>query len=218
MSITVFLADDHAVLREGLKLLLESQEDIITVIGNAANGRDAVRQTVKLRPDVIIMDISMPELNGIDATYQILEACPSTRIIILSMHAASEHILRALRAGARGYLLKESAGKEVIQAVRTVYGGGRYLSGKISDNLIDNYLKKYGDDSIDDPLSKLSPREKEIMQLVAEGKSSAEIANMIFLSPKTIETYRSRLMQKLNVNDITGLIKIALKHNLIPLE
>ncbi|MCX5811466.1 MAG: response regulator transcription factor [Proteobacteria bacterium] len=217
MSITVFLADDHAVLREGLKLLLESQEDII-VSGNAANGRDAVRQTIKLRPDVIIMDISMPELNGIDATYQILEVCPSTRIIILSMHAASEHILRALKAGARGYLLKESAGKEIIQAVRTVYGGGRYLSLKISDNLIDNYLQRYGDNDIDNPLSRLSPREKEIMQLVAEGKSSIEIANIIFLSPKTVETYRSRLMQKLNVRDITGLIKIALKHDLIPLE
>jgi DNA-binding NarL/FixJ family response regulator len=217
MSITVFLADDHAVLREGLKLLLESQEDI-KVIGDAANGRDAVKQTKKLRPDVIIMDISMPELNGIDATCQILEACPSTRIIILSMHAASEHILRALKAGARGYLLKESAGKEIIQAVQTVYGGSRYLSRKISDNLIDNYLLKYGDDDISNPLSRLSPREKEIMQLVVEGKSSVEIANIIFLSPKTVETYRSRLMQKLNVGDIAGLIKIALKHDLIPLE
>lgn len=217
MSITVFLADDHTVLREGLKLLLESQEDII-VIGNAANGRDAVRQTAKLRPDVIIMDISMPELNGIDATYQILEMCPSTRIIVLSMHAASEHILRALKAGACGYLLKESAGKEIIQAVQTVYSGGRYLSRKISDSLIDNYLQMYGDNDIDNPLSKLSPREKEIMQLVVEGKSSMEIANIIFLSPKTVETYRSRLMQKLNVSDIAGLIKIALKHNLIQLE
>jgi DNA-binding NarL/FixJ family response regulator len=217
VSITVFLADDHTVLREGLKLLLESQEDII-VIGNAANGRDAVRQTAKLRPDVIIMDISMPELNGIDATYQILEMCPSTRIIVLSMHAASEHILRALKAGACGYLLKESAGKEIIQAVQTVYSGGRYLSRKISDSLIDNYLQMYGDNDIDNPLSKLSPREKEIMQLVVEGKSSMEIANIIFLSPKTVETYRSRLMQKLNVSDIAGLIKIALKHNLIQLE
>jgi DNA-binding NarL/FixJ family response regulator len=217
VSITVFLADDHAVLREGLKLLLESQEDI-TVIGNASNGRDAVRQTAKLRPDVMIMDISMPELNGIDAAYQILEMCPSTRIIMLSMHAASEHILRALKSGASGYLLKESAGKEIIQAIRTVYNGGRYLSRKISDNLIDNYLQRYGDNDIDNPLSRLSPREKEIMQLVVEGKSSVEIANIIFLSPKTVETYRSRLMQKLNVADITGLIKIALKHNLIPLE
>jgi DNA-binding NarL/FixJ family response regulator len=217
VSITVFLADDHAVLREGLKLLLESQEDIV-VVGNASNGRDAVRQTAKLCPDVIIMDISMPELNGIDASYQILEACPTTRIVILSMHAASEHILHALKAGVRGYLLKESAGKEIIQAVRNVYSGGRYLSRKISDNLIDNYLQKYMENDIDNPLSRLSPREKEIMQLVVEGKSSMEIANIIFLSPKTVETYRSRLMQKLNVSDIAGLIKIALKHDLIPLE
>jgi DNA-binding NarL/FixJ family response regulator len=217
MSITVFLADDHAVLREGLKLLLESQDDI-KVIGDAANGRETVKQAGKLRPDIIIMDISMPELNGIDATYRILEICPSTRIIILSMHAASEHILHALKAGAQGYLLKESAGKEIIQAVRAVYGGGRYLSRKISDKLIDNYLLKYGDDDPEDPLSKLSTREKEIMQLVAEGKSSTEIANIIFLSPKTVETYRSRLMQKLNVTDIAALVKLALRHGLIPLE
>jgi len=217
MSITVFLADDHAVLREGLKLLLESQEDI-RVIGDAANGRETVRQASKLRPDIIIMDISMPELNGIDATCRILEMCPSTRVIILSMHAASEHILHALKAGAQGYLLKESAGNEIIQAVRAVYGGSRYLSRKISDKLIDNYLLKYGDDDLEDPLSKLSPREKEIMQLVVEGKSSTEIANIIFLSPKTVETYRSRLMQKLNVTDIAALVKLALKCGLIPLE
>jgi len=217
MNITVFLADDHAVLREGLKLLLESQNDI-KVIGEAANGRDAVRQAAKLRPDVIIMDISMPELNGIDASYQIAESCPSTKIIILSMHSAPEHILHSLKAGARGYLLKESAGKEVVQAVRTVHSGGRYLSRKISDNLIDDYLQRYAGDDLDDPISRLSPREKEIMQLVAEGKSSMEIANIIFLSPKTVETYRSRLMQKLNVNDIAGLIKIALKLGMIQLE
>ncbi|OGP65850.1 MAG: hypothetical protein A3K22_00695 [Deltaproteobacteria bacterium RBG_16_42_7] len=164
------------------------------------------------------MDISMPELNGIDASYQILEACPSTRIIMLSMHSASEHILRALKAGARGYLLKESAGKEVAHAVRTVHGGARYLSQKISDNLLESYIQKYEVDSPDNPLSRLSPREKEILQLVVEGKSSAEIASIVLLSPKTVETYRSRMMQKLNVSDIPGLVKLALRHNLISLE
>ncbi len=217
MSITVLLADDHTVLREGLKLLLESQEDI-KVIGDVTNGRDAIRQAAKLKPEVIIMDISMPELNGIDATYQIIEDHPSTKIIILSMHSASEHILRALKAGAKGYLLKESAGKEVVDAVRAVHNGRRYLSQKISDDLIDTYIEKYEVCDPDNPLSRLSPREKEILQLVVEGKSSTEIANIVFLSPKTIETYRSRLMQKLNVSDVLGLVKFALRHNLIPFE
>lgn len=217
MSITVFLADDHAVVREGLKLLLEMQSDI-QVIGDAENGRDALRQVTKLHPDVVIMDISMPELNGIDAAQQILEQCPSTKIIILSMHSASEHIFRALRAGVKGYLLKESAGVEVAQAVRTVHKGGRYLSQKISDQVIDNYLEKNEGNEPENPVERLSPREVEILQLVVEGKSSADIAKTVFLSPKTVETYRSRLMQKLNVNDIPGLVKLAIKHGLISLE
>jgi DNA-binding NarL/FixJ family response regulator len=217
MSISVFLADDHAIVREGLKLLLETQPDI-HVVGNAVDGRDALRQVIKLRPDVVVMDISMPELNGIDAAQQILQQCPSTKIIILSMHSASEHIFRALRAGVRGYLLKESAGIEVANAVRTVHKGGRYLSQKISDQVIDNYLEKYEGNDPEDPFMRLSPREIEILQLVVEGKSSADIAKTVFLSPKTVETYRSRLMQKLNVNDMPGLVKLAIKHGLISLE
>jgi DNA-binding NarL/FixJ family response regulator len=217
MSISVFLADDHAIVREGLKLLLETQPDI-HVVGNAVDGRDALRQVVKLHPDVVVMDISMPELNGIDAAQQILQQCPSTKIIILSMYSASEHIFRALRAGVKGYLLKESAGIEVAKAVRAVYKGGRYLSQKISDQVIDNYLEKYEGNGPEDPLARLSPREIEILQLVVEGKSSADIAKTVFLSPKTVETYRSRLMQKLNVNDMPGLVKLAIKHGLISLE
>jgi DNA-binding NarL/FixJ family response regulator len=217
MSISVFLADDHAIVREGLKLLLETQPDI-QVVGNAVDGRDALRQVVKLRPDVVVMDISMPELNGIDAARQILQQCPSTKIIILSMHSASEHIFRALRAGVKGYLLKESAGIEVAKAVQAVYKGGRYLSQKISDQVIDNYLEKYEGNDSGDPFTRLSPRETEILQLVVEGKSSADIAKTVFLSPKTVETYRSRLMQKLNVNDMPGLVKLAIKHGLISLE
>jgi DNA-binding NarL/FixJ family response regulator len=217
LNITVFLADDHAVVREGLRLLLEMQPDI-RVVGEAENGRDALRQVTTLRPDIVIMDISMPELNGIESTRQILNQCPSTKIVVLSMHSASEHVFRALGAGAKGYLLKESAGVEVTKAVRTVHKGGRYLSQKISDMVIDDYLGKNGGDNSGSPFARLSAREIEIFQLVVEGKSSADIAKTVFLSPKTIETYRSRLMQKLNVKDIPGLVKLAIKHGLVSLE
>lgn len=217
MSITVFLADDHAVVRDGLRFLLEAQPDI-SVIGDAANGRDAVRLVAQLCPDVVIMDIAMPELNGVEAARKIGEVCPSTQVIILSMHSTTEHIFRALQAGARGYLLKESAGIEVVNAVRAVHAGHRYLSPKISDGLIDDYVRQREAAGAKSPLARLSPREREVLQLVVEGKSSAEIADMLSLSLKTIETYRSRLMRKLGISDLPGLVKFAIQHGLTPLE
>ncbi|MFQ5400926.1 MAG: response regulator [Anaerolineae bacterium] len=216
MTITVFLADDHTIVRDGLRLLLNSQPDI-EVVGDAADGREAVRQVRELKPNIVILDIAMPELNGIEAAAQIRSECPATDVIILSMYATTEHIFQALNAGARGYLLKESAGIEVVNAARTVHDGGRYLSQKISDKVIQDYLQqRTGQDH--SPLSRLSHREREILQLVVEGKSSAEIADILFLSPKTIETYRSRLMQKLNITDIPTLVKFAIQHGLTPLE
>ena len=217
MSITVFLADDHAVVREGLRALLEAQPDI-SVIGDAANGRGAVRQTTQLRPDVVVMDIAMPDLNGIEATRQVGEVCPSTQVIILSMHSTAEHVFRALQAGACGYLLKESAGIEVVNAVRAVHAGHRYLSQKISDRLIDDYVRHRQAAETKSPLARLSPREREVLQLVVEGKSSVEIAGILSLSLKTIETYRSRLMQKLGISNLPGLVKFAIQHGLTPLE
>ena len=181
MSITVFLADDHAVLRDGLRVLLEAQPDI-RVIGDAANGREAVRRVARLRPDVVVMDIAMPELNGIEAAREIGRVCPSTQVIILSMHATTEHIFRALQAGARGYLLKESAGIEVVNAVRAVHADHRYLSQKISDGLVDDYVRQRQPAEAESPLARLSPREREVLQRVVEGKSSAEIADILFLS------------------------------------
>ncbi len=217
MSITVFLADDHTVLRDGLQYLLEAQQDI-KVVGNAAEGRDAVRQVVQLRPDVVILDIAMPELNGIEATRQIREVCPSAQILILSMHSTTEHVFRALQAGARGYLLKESAGIEVVKAVRAVHAGRRYLSEEISDRVIDDYVRQREDVEAKSPLARLSPREREILQLIVEGKSSEEIANILFLSRKTVDTYRSRLMRKLGINDLPGLVKFAIQYGLTPLK
>jgi DNA-binding NarL/FixJ family response regulator len=217
LAITVFLADDHAVVRDGLKFLLGAQPDI-SVIGDAANGRQAVRRVARLRPDVAVMDIAMPELNGIEATREIRQVCPSTQVIILSMHSTTEHVFQALEAGARGYLLKESAGIEVVAAVRAVHAGHRYLSQRISDRLIDDYVRQRQAAETESPLARLSPREREVLQLVVEGKTSAQIAAILSLSLKTVETYRSRMMQKLGISDLPGLVKFAIQHGLTPLE
>ncbi len=213
MEIKVFLSDDHTIVRDGLKVLLEADKDI-NVIGQSDNGRDAVQQAQKLEPDIVIMDIAMPGLNGIEAAQQILESCPSTRVIILSMYSSKEYIFRALQAGAQEYLLKESAGQEVVKAVRTVFSGKRYTSERITESVLDSYAQQNKAASAKSPLERLSSREREILQLVVEGKSSAEIAKTIYLSPKTVETYRSRLMQKLGVNDMPGLVKFAIQHGL----
>lgn len=217
MSITVFLADDHAVVRDGLRYLLEAQPDI-EVVGDAADGREAVHQVGGLCPDVVIVDIAMPQLNGIEAARQMRAACPCTEVIILSMHSTSEHIFRALQAGALGYILKESAGVEVVKAVRATHAGHRYLSQKISDQLVDDYLRHRTDEGAPSPLEELTPREREVLQLVVEGKTSAEIAGILHLSPKTVETYRSRLMRKLDIGDLPSLVKFAIQHGLTTLE
>ena len=217
MSITVFLADDHAVVRDGLRYILENQSDIV-VIGDAADGRDAVQQVARLKPDVAIVDITMPELNGIDATLQIRDLCPFTEVIILSMHANTMHISRALQAGARGYLVKESAGVEVVEAVRAVYDGHHYLSQAVSDTVIDDYVAQNRRVGSKSSLDALSSREREVLQLVVEGKSSTEIAGILNLSPKTVESYRSRLMRKLDIGDLPTLVRFAIKQGLTPLE
>jgi two-component system, NarL family, response regulator NreC len=217
MSITVFLADDHAVMRDGLKLLLETQKDI-QVVGAAGDGREAVRLVAKLRPQVAFMDISMPQLNGIEAARQLREVCPGTKLIILSMHSSSEHVLQALQAGARGYLLKAAPGREVVQAVRAVHAGNRYLSKKIADEMIDNFLMVSEGANPENPLAHLSSREREVLQLVAEGHSSTEIAQILPLSPRTVETYRSRLMKKLGLKDRAALIKFAIRHGIVSAE
>jgi len=217
VTIRVLLADDHAVVRDGLRLILEAQGDI-AVTGDATDGREAVRLAQALQPDVIVIDIAMPLLNGIEATHQILQVCPDAQVVILSMHATSEHIYRALQAGAQGYLLKESAGQEVVEAVRAVYAGQRYLSQRIVGTVIEEYVQLRESGSSTSPLQRLTAREREILQLVVEGKSSAEIADILSLSTKTVETYRSRLMQKLDIHDLPGLVKFAIQHGLTSLE
>jgi DNA-binding NarL/FixJ family response regulator len=206
----VLLADDHAVVRDGLRALLEQVGDF-EIVGTAGNGRDAVAEAQRLSPDVVVMDIAMPELDGIEATRRILEKCAGTKVLILSMVLSSEHLHRAMHAGARGYVLKESAGDEVVEAVRAVQAGKRYLSHKISETMIDDYLR---DGVRVSPLDSLSLRERDVLQLVVEGQTNSVIAAKLSLSPKTIETYRTRIMRKLKVHDTVELVKFAMRHGL----
>ena len=208
MTIRVLLADDHTLMREGLRALLNTATDI-EVVGEVRTGREAERQVVQINPDVVLMDIAMPDLNGIEAARVIHLRCPAVRIVMLSMHATAEYVYRAFEAGACGYLLKEVAVEEVITAVRTVHGGGRYLSPVLAESVPDpasGYARG--------PVDSLSTRERQVLQLVVEGRTSNEIARMIHLSPKSVDTYRSRLMLKLDVRDLPSLVKFALEHGL----
>lgn len=214
MTIRILLVDDHAVMRDGLRALLEAEPDL-RVVGNAGDGREGVKQALALRPEVAILDVAMPGLNGVEAARQIVEACPETRVIMLSMYSAAEYVFRALQAGARGYLLKDSAGQSVVEAVRAVHAGRRYLCPSISETVIDDYVRQH---TPQDPLGLLTQREREILQLLVEGKSSAEMGALLSLSSKTVETYRSRIMEKLGIDNLPGLVKFALQHGLTTLE
>ena len=214
MSITVLIVDDHPVVSEGLRSLIEAQDDL-RVVACVSDGREAVNKARELKPDVVLMDIAMPNLNGIEATHLIRARLETTQVVILSMHSNQEYVLRALQAGARGYVLKKSASKEVVEAIRTAHKGGRYLSQKLVEGAIDDLLRG---GSITDPLDVLSSRERQVLQLLVEGKSNAVIARSLFLSPKTVETYRARVMQKLNIDDIPSLVKFAIQHGITPLE
>jgi DNA-binding NarL/FixJ family response regulator len=214
MKIRVYIADDHAIIRDGLRALLEARDDI-EVVGGAGDGRQAVAEARQMQPDIVLMDISMPGLNGIEAAALLREAAPKARVIMLSMHATSEHLFRALQAGARGYVLKNSAGAELLDAVRTVHAGKRYFSPKVADILVSGYVREERGVS---PVQALSGREREILQLIAEGRTSAEVAQSLSLSPKTVDTYRSRLMQKIGVADVVGLVKFAILHGITTLD
>lgn len=213
MSISVFIADDHAIVREGLTTLLDSQSDI-DVLGTAATGREALVQISHLKPHVAILDISMPELDGIEATRQLKKILPDLNVIVLSMHSSAQYVFHALEAGARGYLLKESAGKEILAAVRTVHVGRRYMSSGVAEIVADGLSGRSGAS----PLESLSKREREIIKLVADGHSSAKIGILLSLSPKTVDSYRSRLMQKLHISDLPGLVKFAIQHGITSLD
>jgi DNA-binding NarL/FixJ family response regulator len=213
MSISVFVADDHAIVRDGLVALLRAQPGL-AIVGTASNGSEAVAKVLETRPRIVILDISMPGLSGIEVARQIAAALPETRIVMLSMHSAAQYVFQALEAGAHGYLLKESASAEIADAVRAVDRGQRYLSRKAAEIVAQGISERQGGNALD----ALSRREREVLRLVADGHSSAKIGELLHLSPKTVDSYRSRLMQKLQVNQLAGLIKFAIQHGVTTLE
>jgi DNA-binding NarL/FixJ family response regulator len=217
VTISVFLADDHTVVREGLRAYLDAEPDI-TVIGEAGNGREAVEQVASLQPDVAVLDIGMPRLGGIEATREIDDLPTPTRIIILSMHRTNEYVFRALQAGASGFVAKDSAARELVEAVRTVHLGHRYLSQRISDQLLDDYVERRETAEDRSPVDELSEREQQILEQLVDGKTTSEISESLSLSSTTVNTYRSRLMKKLDIGDMPTLVKFAIRHGLTELE
>jgi DNA-binding NarL/FixJ family response regulator len=212
MGITVLLADDHGVLRDGVRRLLEANSDI-RVVAVADNGHEALEKATEVRPDVVLLDIAMPGLSGIEATRAIMARLPKTAVVILSMHSSTELVQEALRARARGYLLKEAAGEEVVKAVRAVAAGRRYLGAGITDLVIEGCIHGRGATA-----ALLTARERDVLRLVVEGKSNIETAAALGLSPRSVETYRLRLMQKLGLSDLPSLVKFAIRHGITTLE
>jgi DNA-binding NarL/FixJ family response regulator len=215
-KVSVLLADDHKIVRDGLRMLLEAGGHI-KVVAEAGDGRTAVRRSRDASPDVVVMDIAMPDLNGIEATRQIRRECPDTEVVILSMYGTSEYVFRALEAGAKGYVLKRSAGRELEDAVQSAHIGRRFLSRRATESLVDGVLRQRTV-SGESPLEKLSEREREVLQLLVEGKSGAAIARTLFLAESTVQTYRGRIMEKLEIHDLPGLVRFAILHGLTTLE
>ncbi len=218
MKIRVLLADDHTVMRQGIRALLEKQKDI-EVVGEASNGREAVEMTKTGCPDVVVIDIGMPDLNGIDATRQILSDCggAGTRVLALSMHADRRFVAGMLGAGASGYMLKDAAFDELAAAIRAVAKGAIYLSPQITDVVVDDYARRIADTD-QSAFSRLSEREREVLQLIAEGQTTKQIATHLHVSVKTIETHRQKIMEKLDVHSIAELTKYAIREGLTELE
>jgi len=207
--IRILLADDHAVVRQGFRMILSAHPDL-EIVGEAGNGREAVELAATLRPDVVVMDVAMPELNGIEATRRLTADNPHTRVVALSMHKDSVYVREILRAGARGYLLKDSVADDLVAAVRAVASGEGYLSPGVSNAVLDDYRKH-----VTNPIDLLSSREREVLQMLAEGKTNKEIAVVLNLSVYTVEAHRGRIMEKLNVHSINELVRFAVRNGLI---
>lgn len=205
----VLLADDHAILRKGVRMLIASQPDL-EVVGEAKNGREAVEEALRLVPDIVVMDVSMPELNGIEGTRQICEQLRDTKVIGLSMHKDSVYVREILRAGARGYLLKDSEDDDLLRAIRAVARGEAYLSPAVSDAVLTDYRKH-----VSHPIDLLTSREREVLSLIAEGKTNKEIANALNLSVYTVESHRGSVMEKLNLHNTGDIVRFALRNGLV---
>lgn len=212
--IRILLADDHTVVRKGLRLLLENQPDF-QVVGDAADGREAIAMAEQQRPDVMVMDVAMPVLNGIEAARQIGAKLPSIAIVFLSMHSDEGYVLKALKAGARAYLLKDSAEYDLISAVKAVSAGKAFFSPAISKMLAEDYIRQMRDQKVDDTFELLTTREREVLQLLAEGRSNKEVATFLELSPHTVETHRSNILEKLNLHTGAELILYAIRKGVV---
>ncbi|HZS51852.1 MAG TPA: response regulator transcription factor [Bryobacterales bacterium] len=208
-KIRILLADDHPVVRQGFRLILTAQPDM-EIVGEAGNGREAVELAQGLLPDVVVMDVAMPELNGIEATRRLARVAPRTRVLALSMHKDSVYVREILRAGARGYLLKDSVDRDLLAAVRSVAGGEGYLSPGVADAVLSDYRRH-----VTDPLDLLSSREREVLQMIAEGKTNKEIAAALNLSVYTVDAHRGRIMEKLNLHSMGELVRFAMRSGLI---
>lgn len=207
-KIRILLADDHAVVRQGFRMILAGQADM-EILGEAGNGREAVELAEQLQPDVVVMDVAMPELNGIEATRRLAVSAPHTRVLALSMHKDSVYVREILRAGARGYLLKDAADSDLLAAVRAVSRGEGYLSPAISDAVLSDYRRH-----VTNPIDLLSSREREVLQMIAEGKTNKDIANVLSLSVYTVDAHRGHIMEKLNLHSTTDLVRFAIRNGL----
>jgi two-component system response regulator NreC len=214
MSFRVLIADDHGIVRQGLRALLEKSDEV-SVVGEAADGREAVRLAAELKPNIVVMDIAMPLLNGIDAAAQILGRDPDTGVIMLSMHADESYILRALNAGAKGYLLKDSAEGDILPAVRTVAMGRPFFSPVIAATLLEEYLQTMKKHKVQDSYDLLTDREKEVLQLLAEGKTNKDVAALLNLSPYTVDSHRTNVMHKLNLHNTAEIVLYAVRKNIV---
>lgn len=207
--IRILLVDDHALVRQGFKMILVAQPDM-EIVGEAGNGREAIQRAEELRPDIVVMDVAMPELNGIEATRRLLASLPHTRVIALSMHKDSVYVRETLRAGARGYLLKDSPAGDLVTAVRSVASGESYLSPGVSNAVLDDYRRH-----VTNPIDLLTTREREVLQMLAEGKTNKEVAVVLNLSVYTVDAHRGRIMEKLNLHSINELVRFAVRNGLI---
>jgi DNA-binding NarL/FixJ family response regulator len=214
-AICVLLADDHTLIRAGIRGLLQGL-DGVEVIGEAGDGHEALQLAQTLHPDIVLLDIGMPALNGLEVAARLTKLDPAMRVVILSMHISEEYVLQALRAGAAGYLLKGSAVAELELAIRAVARGDIYLSPAVSRSVVDEYVRRTGGEA--DPLAALTPRQREVLQLVAEGHSSKDIAQQLGLSYRTIETHRNQLMKRLDIHDLTGLVRFAVRVGIVESE
>ena len=212
--IRVLLADDHTILRAGLRMMLSVQPDI-EIVGEASDGRQAITEAQRLQPDVILMDITMPELNGIEATRKVKKLLPETRVLVLTMHENEEYLFQVLRAGASGYILKEAADTELISAIRSVHAGRFYLSPPAQAMMVGDYMQRVRAGEERDSYSGLTEREREILKLVAEGYTNNQIGERLFISPKTVDTHRTHVMDKLNLHSRAELVKYAMRRGLL---